>query len=241
MSRTPVIGITTYGRNDEGRFTLPGEYVDCVRRAAGLALLLPPGEPAPDAWLDLVDGVVLAGGGDISPECWGGSGGATIYGVSEERDRTELALAERVLARRLPSLWICRGLQVLNVLRGGTLIEHLPDVAAPRTDTDTACVEHRLPPREPVLHGVRVDAGTRLAQTLGTTDVEGVSWHHQAIERCGEGVLVVARAPDGVIEAVELEGHPELEAVQWHPELSAASDPVQQRLFDALLARAAHP
>lgn len=227
----PRIGITTYGRNTKGEFTLPGEYVDSVRRAGGLALTLTPGEPDPAAWLDLLDGLVVTGGGDIGHALWGGAGHATAYGVDDERDQSELALARLVLQSDLPSLWVCRGLQLLNIARGGTLHEHLPDAFG----TEFA---HTLPPRETVLHAVHIEEDSRLAVTLGTCDVMGVSWHHQAAAELGDGLRTVGLAPDGVIEALELEGHPWLEAVQWHPELSSATDPVQQRLFDALIERA---
>lgn len=228
---TPLIGITTYGRNEEGGFTLPGEYVDCVRRAGGRVVLLPPGEPEPDLWLAALDGIIFCGGGDIAPEEFGGTTSEVTRQPDSERDGTEIELARRVLETALPSLWICRGLQLLNVVRGGTLIEHLPGAPC-------VTVAHDVPPHEPVPHALHIEAGSRLAATLGATEIDGVSWHHQAIDALGDGLSVVARAPDGVIEAVELDGAPECEAVQWHPELSAADDPIQQRLFDALIRRA---
>ena len=226
-----VIGITTYGRNAEGRFTLPAEYVDSVRRSGALAITLSPGEVQPEDWLELLDGIVLAGGGDLDPELWQSSADEHNDSIDPERDATEIALARHVLEARLPSLWICRGLQLLNFVRGGSLIQHLPAAVG-------ETVQHRQPPKAPILHGVRVEHGTRLARTLAATEIESVSFHHQAIDRLGAGLVAVAHAPDGVIEAVELEDRPELEAVQWHPELSSASDCVQQRLFDALASRA---
>ena len=225
------IGITTYGRDPQGRLTLPAEYVTCVRAAGGRVVLLPPGEPDPAGWLDDLDGIVLAGGGDLAPETWGGTGAAENYGVDLERDRTELALAATVLDRHLPSLWICRGLQVLNVVLGGTLIEHLPDRVGEE-------VLHRLPPREPVSHPVELEPESRLARSLGCPRCDTISWHHQAVDQPGSQLVVVASAPDGTIEALELPSHPELVAVQWHPELSAAEDPLQQGLFNDLVARA---
>ena len=121
MATPPRIGITTYGRSEEHRFTLPAEYVDCVRRAGARTLLLAPGEPEPACWLDDLDGIVIAGGGDLTPETWGGAGVTTNYGLDPERDGTELELARAVIAKHLPSLWICRGLQLVNVSLGGTL------------------------------------------------------------------------------------------------------------------------
>ncbi len=228
---TPLIGITTYGRDEEGRFMLPGEYVDCVRRAGGRVVLLAPGEPEPELWLAVLDGIIFGGGGDIAPEEFGGTTSEVTRQPDGERDGTEIELARRVLEAALPSLWICRGLQLLNVVRGGTLIEHLPGAPG-------VTVAHDVPPHEPVPHALQIEPGSRLAETLGASDIEAVSWHHQAIDALGDGLRVVARAPDGVIEAVELDSAPECEAVQWHPELSAADDPIQQRLFEALVRRA---
>jgi len=232
----PRIGLTTYGRDERNRFTLYAEYVDGVRRAGGLALLLPPGEDDVADWLDLLDGIVLSGGGDVAPELYAGSAHPAIGRVDAERDRTELAVAREVLRRELPTFCICRGMQVLNVALGGTLIEHLPDHEGLRSAASP--VVHRGADESQVLHPVALEDGSLVARLSGTTRVTPVSWHHQAIGRLGRGLAVTGRAADGVIEAVELAAHPWLLAVQWHPELSAASDPDQQRLFDALVAEA---
>ncbi len=224
------IGITTYGRDETNRYRLPAEYVDSVRRAGALPLLLPPGEPRPRAWLEVLDGIVLAGGGDLAPETYGVPAHPECYDVGAERDQTELGLARDVLDAALPVLAICRGLQVLNVALGGTLHPHLPETYGEK-------VAHRAPPREPIRHPVVVDAGTRLADHLGRTTLSPYSWHHQSIDRLADGAVVVARAADGVIEAIDLPGHDALvAAVQWHPELSSHEDEDQQRLFDALVA-----
>ncbi|MCY4441389.1 MAG: gamma-glutamyl-gamma-aminobutyrate hydrolase family protein [Deltaproteobacteria bacterium] len=207
---------------------LPAEYVDAVRRAGGIPLLLPPGEERLDAILPLLRAVVFTGGGDIDPDLYGGHHHETIYMVEPERDRTEVAWANRLFDLDVPTLAICRGAQLLNVSRGGTLIEHLPDVMG-------ETVIHRAPPREPIAHPVRVSPGSRLAGVLGATDFSCMSWHHQGIRRVAPGFEVVAHAPDGTVEAIEMPSHPWLFAVQWHPELTAAEDPIQQRLFDALV------
>jgi putative glutamine amidotransferase len=224
----PFIGVTTYGRGLHNRFTLPAEYVDAVRRAGGIPLLLPPGEARLDAVLPLLKAVVLTGGGDLDPDLYGGKHHESIYMVEPERDRSEIELARRVFDLGVPTLAICRGSQLLNVCEGGSLIEHLPDVVGDE-------VSHRAPPREPITHPVRVLPGSRLAGILGATDFSCMSWHHQAIRRVAPGFEVVAHAPDGTIEGLEMPSHPWLVAVQWHPELTAAEDPVQQRLFDALV------
>ena len=227
MSRTRI-GITTYGRDEQGSFTLPGEYVDSVRRAGAVPLLLTPGERDVDSWVGLVDGVILAGGGDLDPACYGGCGHETIYMLDAERDRTELDLTRKLLDTGLPTLGICRGTQVINVALGGTLHEHLPDIVGEQ-------ILHREPPREPTPHRVRVNEESRLADLLGAVDFVAESWHHQGIKDVAPTLEVVAHAPDGVIEAVEKHDHPWLYAVQWHPELSAERDPIQQRLFDTLV------
>jgi putative glutamine amidotransferase len=227
----PVIGITTYGRDERGRYTLPGEYVAAVERAGAVPLLIPPVPAHAARYLELVDGVVLAGGGDLDPGHYGGDAHATLYGVDAQRDALELALARRIVERRQPALAICRGMQVLNVALGGSLIEHLPAVVGER-------VLHRAPPREPTPHAVTVKAGSRLAAIAGATEFAPMSWHHQAIRQLAPGLEAVACAPDGTIEAVEMSQHPWLIAVQWHPELTAGREPVQQRLFDALVAAA---
>jgi len=241
----PLIGITTYPPDRDGRVELPQEYVHAVRRAGAEPVLVPPGtadDPLDvDVVLDRLDGIVLAGGGDVDPGRYGGAGHETVYALRPERDRDELALVAGLLERHLPTLAICRGAQVLNVALGGTLVSHLPDVVP---GPDAGGVLHRLEPEEvrgratPVPHDVDVDAGSALAALLGAERVTPMSWHHQAVDQLGDGLRVVARAPDGVVEAVELDGHPEVAAVQWHPELTAAVDPTQQAMFDALARRA---
>jgi putative glutamine amidotransferase len=231
MTRAPVVGITTYGCDAKGRYTLPAEYVAAVERAGAVPLLIPPVPRHAAAYLELVDGVVLAGGGDLDPAHYGGEPHETLYGVDAQRDRLELELARRILDRRQPTLAICRGLQVVNVVLGGTLVEHLPAVVGEQ-------VLHRAPPREPTPHAVRVAADSRLAATLGATELAPMSWHHQAVRSVAPGLRAVAHAPDGTVEALESDAMPWLTAVQWHPELTADREPAQQRLFDALVAAA---
>ena len=229
--RAPVIGITTYGADERRRYTLPAEYVAAVQRAGGLPLLIPPGSEQPERYLDLVDGVILAGGGDLDPALYGGDRHETVYNLDAARDRLELALAREIVRRQQPALAICRGMQVLNVAFGGTLVTHLPDTVGEQ-------VLHRAPPREPVPHPVKLDPRSRLAQLAGGGDLDTISWHHQAVKTLAPGFRPVAHAADGTVEAVELAAHPWLIAVQWHPELSAETDPRQQRLFETLLADA---
>jgi len=233
--RRPLIGVTTYHRERSGRerFQLPASYVDAVRQAGGLPVLLPPGDERPDEILDSLDGLVLCGGGDIDPGLFGGpSGHAAQYATCAERDGFELALVRDALRRRTPLLAICRGIQVLNVSLGGDLHVHLPDVVGD-------AVAHRLSQDRHTRHPVRVEAGSQLADVLGCGALEVASWHHQAIARLGAGLRTVAWAEDGTVEAVELPGRPELLAVQWHPELQV-SEPgsPHRRLFEAVVAEA---
>jgi putative glutamine amidotransferase len=224
------IGITTYRREREGRerVTLPTAYVDAVRAVGAIAVLLAPGEQAPDQLLARLDGLVLSGGGDIDPDVSGAAGHQTVYGACRERDEFEIALACAALAQGLPTLAICRGLQIVNVARGGTLHAHLPDVVGDG-------VEHRASQSEAATHPVRLAADSALAAALETEALPSVpSWHHQAIDRPGEGVRPVAWAADGVIEAIELTDAPALIAIQWHPELDLTPGSASWRLLQRL-------
>ena len=227
-SSAPFIGITTYHRNENNAFTLPAEYVDSIRRAGGIPILVPPGENQLDKLLSHLDGLILSGGGDVDPTLYGGQPHQTVYNVSPERDNSEAAIVSKIVESGMPMLCICRGLQVLNVALGGTLIEHIPDVVGEE-------VPHRALPRNPVMHPVQVQSDSKLGRVLQSEQVETASWHHQALDRVAPGLEVVATAPDGILEALEMPHHPWLVAVQWHPELTAADDPVQQRLFDTLV------
>ena len=227
MARSPRIAITTYGRNEKGRFTLPAAYVEAVRRAGGIPLLVPPGETRAEEVLEIADALVLAGGPDVDPARYGGARHPKLTALDPERDATEVALVRGAVAGAKPALCICRGMQVLNVALGGTLIEHVPDEVGEE-------VPHRRDDYVP--HAVSVEEGSRLARVLGTTSCSPASSHHQALRRVADELAVVARAPDGIVEGVELRSHPFLLGVQWHPEHTAASDRTQQRLFDALVA-----
>ena len=228
MASLPIIGLTTYGQNESGQYYLPAVYINAVRRAGGLPLMIPPGEPRLDMILRQMDGLILTGGGDIDPKWYQGHPHSTMYSIDEERDTTEITLARKILNTAIPLLGICRGVQVLNVALGGTLIEHIPDEVE-------ELIEHRLPSRKPTPHTVSIQADTRLASILGQTQISVLSWHHQALRKVAPSLIVSSYAPDQVIEAVEHSTHPWLIGVQWHPELTAETDPLQQKLFDALV------
>lgn len=228
----PRIGISAYGREGElPSFTLPCCYVDAVRAAGGTPLILPPGESDAAAVLDAVDGLILSGGGDIDPETYAGPAHETVYMVDGERDAFELTMARAALRRpELPLLFICRGLQVLNVACGGTLHSHLPERYGER-------VVHRLPPRRPTRHPIHIERDSALFAILGVEEAEACSWHHQAIDRLGAGLRATAWAADGVVEAIEHTSRPWCIAVQWHPEMQPGEEP-HPRLFTALVERA---
>jgi putative glutamine amidotransferase len=237
----PVIGITTGGRSEktinsihyDEYYHLPALYVDAVRRAGGLPVLLPPGEPNWRDWLEVVDAVIISGGADVNPAEYGGNTQhPQLTTLDLERDASEITLARYVAQQKqIPTLCVCRGMQLLNVALGGSLHEHIPDVR--KQDI------HRGPSGGWAVHKATVDRESLLAQVMGTNEVETYSGHHQAVEVVAPGLQVVASAPDGIVEALELKGHPWLIAVQWHPEVSAASDPTQQAIFDALVQKAA--
>ncbi|WP_181767186.1 gamma-glutamyl-gamma-aminobutyrate hydrolase family protein [Streptomyces albidus (ex Kaewkla and Franco 2022)] len=211
--RTPLIGISTYLENDvrwgvwqHRAAVLPAGYHRLVQRAGGAALLLPP--DVPERAREVVarlDALVVSGGPDVEPVRYGAVAEAECGPPSPERDEWELALIEAALAQRVPLLGICRGMQLLNVALGGTLVQHLEG--------------HRGEPGVFAQHTVRPAAGTRLAQIL-PEPVSVPTYHHQALARTADGLVQSAHAEDGTTEAVELPDaeHPFALAVQWHPE-----------------------
>jgi putative glutamine amidotransferase len=228
MKSRPLIGLTTHPADEQGHYHSSALYVDAVRRAGGMAVLVPPGDVSPAEILARLDGMIFTGGGDVGASLYGAAEHEQNYGMSLERDRAEGDLIRAAVAGEKPMLCICRGTQILNVALGGTLHQHLPDVVGEET-------LHRAPPRLPTPHPVDIQPGTLLAETLGATSCAPDSWHHQAVDQPGAGLKPVARAPDGTVEALAHESHPWLVAVQWHPELTAATDPVQQAIFDGLV------
>jgi putative glutamine amidotransferase len=214
---------------------VPAPYLEALQRAgAQEAVLMPVPRDTAEAKELLVrfDGLLLIGGGDLDPERYGQARQEKVYGVATIRDEFELALARAALDQQLPTLAICRGHQVLNVVLGGTLDQHI-------TDRPNG-LGHGRPgvAGGTQLHEVELVPGSHVADAMGVTTVRVSSQHHQAIDKLGDGLRVTARAADGVIEAVELEGDQWVVSVQWHPEDTAAADPAQQRLFDTFVAMA---
>lgn len=231
MSGRPIIGITMGAPNERQRLEQPVGYHQAVQRAGGRAIHIAPDDADLDGLVGLLDGIVFSGGADIDPSfITGGHHHEAMDRTHPPRDAFEIELIKRVLGHELPTLAICRGLQVLNVALGGNLHPHLPDVGDD--------IDHRADPPGPLPHRVVVEEGTVVAAAMGTTTVEIASWHHQALDALGCGLRPVAHAADGTIEAVEVDTAGWVAAVQWHPEITAHDDPTQQGLFDELVALA---
>ena len=233
-SDRPLIGISA-SLHDFGDYG--GVGVQRPLLAAGaVPLTLPQLPGAVEAVLDAIDAVVLAPGRDIEPARYGQRPHPRLAATEPQRDEFELALVPAALALGIPILGMCRGIQVLNVALGGTLHQDVSIVAAEHpTDpgwrswklTERASLAGEPPPPHP-RHPISIEDGSALAAALGSGTVEVNSYHHQAIDRLGKGLEVVARSPDGVIEAVELAGRPVL-AVQWELQEEARVDPRSQR------------
>jgi len=209
-------------------------YLEAVRRSDALAVMIDPIELDPVAARELVtscDAIVLTGGPDVDPSLYGEEPNEAVYGTDIVTDRFEIALCRAAISTGVPLLAICRGIQVVNVALGGSLIQHLPEAPG--------LAAHGLPGIEggEKAHDVSLAPESLLAKVLGVETARCSCHHHQAVARCGDRVSVTASAADGVVEGIEVEGV-WLLAVQWHPEDTAGADPVQQRLFDALAERA---
>jgi len=225
-----LIGITTYvtpakwGYWELRAALVPADYVRAVERAGGRPLLVPPSTVGIDETLDALDGILFSGGSDLAPELYEQEAHRETFGIVEERDQAELALLEAALARDMPVLAVCRGSQVLNVARGGDLVQHLPDIVGDE--------KHKHRPGTFAEHGVRLDADSRVGALLGER-APVKSHHHQGFGRLGKGLTAVAWADDGTLEAVEDPSRRFAVGVLWHPE--AGDD---ARLFDELVRQA---
>jgi len=227
----PLIGITSYAQPARwGAWDLPAALVpfysvESVERAGGRALIVPPSAEAVDETLDVLDGLVFSGGIDVDPGRYGAERHPATDPAQERRDAGELALLQRALERDLPTLAICRGFQLLNVLRGGDLIQHLPEEVGHEGHRETLGVFSE--------HPVEVKEGTRLASIIGARH-EGVkSSHHQGVGRVGEGLVETAWAEDGSLEGLEDPSKRFAVGVLWHPEMEE-----DKRLFEVLVEEA---
>jgi gamma-glutamyl-gamma-aminobutyrate hydrolase PuuD len=212
----PLIGITSYAEPEvswgvwkQPAALVPLAYVHAVEAAGGRPLLVPPSEEGVEETLDALDGLLVSGGPDVDPDLYGQEPHVATAGVHEERDRGELALLTAALARDLPVLAVCRGSQLLNVARGGDLVQHLPDVLGEGT--------HKHTPGAFADHSVTAREGSRLGALMGERAAVK-SHHHQGIGRIGDGLVESAWAEDGTVEGVEDPERRFALGVLWHPE-----------------------
>jgi gamma-glutamyl-gamma-aminobutyrate hydrolase PuuD len=226
----PVIGITSYAQEASwGVWHLPAAlvplaYVDAVERAGGRAVVIPPAEEDVEETLDALDAIVFSGGADVDPVHYGAEPHPETDVPQTRRDAGEMALLRAALERDMPTLAICRGFQLLNVARGGDLVQHLPE--------HVGHDDHKQVPGEFAVHPVEVKKGSRLEGIVGATS-DVTSHHHQALGRVGEGLVESAWAADGTLEAVEDPSRRFVVGVQWHPE--AGEDAA---LFETLVEQA---
>jgi putative glutamine amidotransferase len=223
----PVIGICAalerarWGVWDKSAALTPLSYIEAVQRAGGIALILPPDEyvvAQPGQVLDLLDGLMLAGGADIDPSSYGEAAHPQTIDTVPERDAFEIALTRAAIERDLPVLGICRGMQLINVARGGTLLQHVPELVGHE--------DHRrvVGSFDGADHDVELEPGTLAALAAGEVAHATKSHHHQAVDRIGEELLVTGHSTlDGLPEAIELADRRFVLGVQWHPEADPAS------------------
>lgn len=242
MTRRPRIGLTASRRvldtvaGPMPVHAVPRYYVDAVHVAGGAALVLPASDIALSEVIDVLDGLLVTGGEDVEPSRYGQQAHEKTQKPDPLRDAFEIELIHEADARGLPAFCVCRGIQVLNVARGGTLIQDIPDLVegGPQHARPDAYFEH--------VHQVRIAAASRLSSIFGgLNNLEVNTSHHQAVDRVGSGLRPVAWAPEGFIEAVEDENASRfLLGVQWHPEALYATHPEHLALFRALV-EAARP
>jgi putative glutamine amidotransferase len=229
---------TRVARWPDGGYGVPAPYVEALRRAGARAAILAPGEEGEaEALLEPFDGLLLVGGGDVDPARYGAEPDAAHnYGVEPDRDAFEITLLRAADRLHLPTLCICRGMQVMNVAWGGSLEQHLPAVPG--------LLPHGVPVEgTQTLHEIEPVPGTLLSATTKAARLTGASHHHQGVDRVGDGLVVSGRSPDGLVEAIELpdadgndiEHTTWMMGVQWHPEETSATDRDQQVIFDALV------
>jgi putative glutamine amidotransferase len=229
----PVVGITSYAQDARwGVWHLPAAliplaYVDAVEEAGGRAVLIPPSEEGIEETLDALDAVIFSGGADLDPAHYGADAHPETDAPQQRRDAGEMALLRAALERDMPVLAICRGFQLLNVARGGDLVQHLPE--------EVGHDAHKRVPGEFALHPVEIGPGTRLSSIVDRAS-HVTSHHHQGVGRIGDGLVEAAWADDGTLEALEDPSRRFVLGVQWHPE--ASEDAADRALFEALVVEA---
>lgn len=234
----PIVAAVTYhlepGRVpgwEIGAYAAPDHYVHALRRAGARVLLVPTGDKETAEALQGVAGLVLLGGGDVEPTRYGAESHTMTYGIDHERDASEIELIGAAAERGIPTLAICRGMQVVNVAFGGTLHQHLPDLPEMGSHGQPRAAGYAM-------HEVKVAESSLLFGACQSPVINCPSSHHQGVDRLGADLTPVAWGLDGLVEAVERQDS-WLVAVQWHPEATAATDRAQQSIFDAFVARAA--
>lgn len=224
------------GRVSRSEISFAGRvYLDAVLRAGGEPLTLSPRELRHDeaiALLSQFQALVLMGGSDVDPHLYGQHRQPHVYGVNPVQDHFEMALVHAAIEMKMPTLAICRGIQLVNVALGGTLFQHIGDIPGV-----VAHAPEKFPSgQDYVLHDVSVTPRTKLSKALGTDKVRVASFHHQGLDVVAPDLKVVARSDDGLVEGLEHTGPGQwLIGVQWHPEDTATTDPFQQSLYDALI------
>jgi len=216
----PLIGIgsdinVTPGKRD--RAFAYTTYVDSIRRAGAVPVVIPPQPENARELVDSLDGILLAGGDDCDPAAYGEERHPTVEPMDVRRQEGDLTLARIARERGIPTLGICLGVQVMNVAAGGTLIQDIDS----QMETE---IEHVSEPEDRARHDVHIESGTRLASILDGDEINVNSSHHQAINKIGQGLRVTAHAPDGIVEGLEDPRHPFYVGVQWHPEDMARED-----------------
>jgi putative glutamine amidotransferase len=238
VGRRPTIGITPdlcTPADAAPRYELKVAYADAVIRAGGLPFVLPYSEDPTvvDQYLDRVSGVLVTGGAfDISPELYGDTAREGLGALKQSRTGFEMALMQAALKRNMPVLGICGGMQLLNVVLGGTLVQDI------LREVENARDHEQKHDRSQPHHPVDVKDGTLLAEYLGRGQLMVNSTHHQAVKKAGENVVVSAVSPDGVVEAIEATGHVFAVGVQWHPELMLNTIPLHLGLYKAFVHKA---
>ena len=208
----PVIGITLDQNDDADKYESPFSYAKAVELAGGLPLLIP---YQTDLTLipqivDQFDGILFSGGNDLDPALYGQDWHPKAQRIDPARQRFELALLAEVERRRTPVLGVCLGSQIMNVYRGGSLHQFIPDV--------NQSIEHRKIGENLTRHSVNLDPNSKIANAIGKTEISANTYHKQSVDKLGRGLKVIATAPDGVIEGFEDPNFPLFAAVQWHPE-----------------------
>ena len=239
----PIIGITATVIHDQGgsgpstRWAVTETYLHAVAAAGGVPIMLAPVEGDLTTLLDLVDGLLFTGGADIDPTIFGDVEiHPKTYGVSPVRDRFELELIREAAERDIPTLCICRGIQVMNVAFGGTLYQDVADQYSAELNHSQSA--DQIPGGEPS-HRVRVESGSLIASVYGSTDLKTNSFHHQTLRDVPDGLEIAGRSPDGSIEAISMKDKTYFVGLQWHPEMMFERHTEHLRPFTRLVAASA--